>query len=625
MSTKENQLSRLLNVRLNDTDVGTLTLLAGDKTLFAFAPSYAENENRPTLSLWFKTPLGELKTTEKIRDAATLPPFFSNLLPEGHLRDYLAKKTNVKSGREFFLIAALGKDLPGAVHVDSSDEWQDYGTPEQQGAASDAKLLRFSLAGVQLKFSAIIESTGGLTIPADGIGGSWIVKLPSNSHKQVPEAEFSMLRLAQHVGIKVPEFKLVSTASISGLPSDINANPGDSLVVKRFDRGPNNTRIHMEDFAQVFGIYPRDKYENASFDRIGFVILSECGEDDFTEYIRRLVFTVMIGNGDMHLKNWSLLYADGRNPRLSPAYDFVPTILYMANDNLGLRLGGEREFVDVSDKSFEKLAARTAASSHLVLDTVRETIDRVYQSWHEMRSDLPLTKEMKTALDAHMSKLKLRPITKISLSLPILDVQRDHALHIEENRVQAIEGGPASIVVGQTYIYSLEKLLATVRQSDQTFDQFLTERIASDLYKARLKEPLTILYAPFREQLFLTVSGKHDPKCSWLSKIPGFEETARDWASSRAVPFIFWNGEKVYRVYQVLNELDEDAPEKYYISDLGKWNPPYIQRTSAETYKDIAEHRRDPMYSAVPTSGQQTIEANGGTAVVYHAFLRHSD
>ncbi len=625
MSATEKKLSRILNVKLNDTEVGTLTLLAGDKTLFAFAESYVENADRPTLSLWFKTPMGELKITEKIRSAAMLPPFFSNLLPEGHLRDYLAKKANVKSGREFFLIAALGTDLPGAVRIMSSEDLQDDSKHEQQRAATAEKILRFSLAGVQLKFSAVMESTGGLTIPVDGIGGGWIVKLPSNSHRHVPEAEFSMLKLAEHAGIRVPECKLIPTASVSGLPSDINEKFGESLAVKRFDRGQNDARIHMEDFAQIFGIYPKEKYENASFDRIGYVILSECGEADFTEYIRRLVFTVMIGNGDMHLKNWSLLYADGRNPRLSPAYDFVPTILYMANDDLGLGLGGEKEFNQVTEKNFAKLAAKSASSERLVLNTVKDTIDRIYQAWHEIRADLPLTKEMRAAVESHMRTLKLQPKAKFSSSIPTLDLNKEDVLHIEEKRLAQIEGGPEFGILGQNYVYNLDKLITTVRQSGETLDEFLTEQIARRLYKSRLKEPLTILYTPFREKLFLTVSGKHNPACSWLSKLPGFEEAGKDWAPENAVPFIYWSGDKLYRVHPALGrDLDNDDPDKYYITDFGKWNPPYIQRTDADTHKRIAELERDPMYYSVPTSGQQTIRVNGGNAVVYYAFLRFS-
>ena len=60
------------------------------------------------------------------------------------------------------------------------------------------------------------------------------------------------------------------------------------------------------------------------------------------EFVRRLVFSVLIGNGDMHLKNWSLLYPDGRTPLLSPAYDFVSTVPYIPGDSLALSFGGAK-------------------------------------------------------------------------------------------------------------------------------------------------------------------------------------------------------------------------------------------------------------------------------------------
>jgi serine/threonine-protein kinase HipA len=407
VAESKEKIPRVLNVQLNEVEVGTLTLLADDRSLFVFSESYIKDPQRPILSLWFKTPLGELKTEEKIRSQAMLPPFFSNLLPEGHLRQYLAKKANVKSEREFFLIAALGRDLPGAVRVGFAESLQDDEARAKTPSTKGKGLLRFSLAGVQLKFSAIMEARGGLTIPADGIGGSWIVKLPSSSYAHVPEAEYSMLELAKHVGIIVPEFKLVPTKSVSGLPKDINERFGNSLVVKRFDRAPGGSRIHMEDFAQIFGMYPDQKYENASFDRIGFVILSECGEEDFLQFIRRLVFAVFIGNGDMHLKNWSLLYADTRTPRLSPAYDFVPSALYLPNDDLGLRLGGTKSFIEVTETNFSMLASRAHASEHMVLHTVQETCAHIKISWRELRKELPLTTEMKKALDRHMKGLRL--------------------------------------------------------------------------------------------------------------------------------------------------------------------------------------------------------------------------
>ena len=220
--------------------------------------------------------------------------------------------------------------------------------------------LRFSLAGVQLKFSAVLENSGTLTIPVHGQGGSWIVKVPNLSLRHVPEAEYSMLSFARESGIMVPEIRLVRTDSINNLPLGINADHNDSLVVRRFDRNSNGMRIHMEDFAQIFQLYPGKKYGSNNYDQIAEVIYAEAGSASLIEYIKRLVFTVAIGNGDMHLKNWTLLYKDGRTPELSPAYDFIPTILYMDGDTLGLNLGGENSFRRINFEHFGKARSQSS-------------------------------------------------------------------------------------------------------------------------------------------------------------------------------------------------------------------------------------------------------------------------
>jgi HipA-like protein len=118
--------------------------------------------------------------------------------------------------------------------------------------------LRFSLAGAQLKFSALMEAAGGLAIPTAGIGGSWIVKLPSGRFPAVPENEYTMMALARAIGIQVPRTKLLEIRDVRGLPPDIGTMQGKVLAVERCDRGPNRDSIHREDFAQVvWSIIPR--------------------------------------------------------------------------------------------------------------------------------------------------------------------------------------------------------------------------------------------------------------------------------------------------------------------------------------------------------------------------------
>jgi serine/threonine-protein kinase HipA len=147
--------------------------------------------------------------------------------------------------------------------------------------------LRFSLAGVQLKFSAVMEASGGLSIPADGIGGSWIVKMPSARFPAVPENERAMLELARAVGINVPHNQLANIKGIHGLPEDAGCMEGNALAVERFDRAPGGKRIHMEDFAQVFAVFPDDKYDRRSYANIASVLWAETGQGQTYEFFRK--------------------------------------------------------------------------------------------------------------------------------------------------------------------------------------------------------------------------------------------------------------------------------------------------------------------------------------------------
>jgi serine/threonine-protein kinase HipA len=163
------------------------------------------------LSISFKDAFGELITDLKPR-RVRVPPFFSNLLPEGAMREYLAKKAGVNAEREFLLLWMLGQDLPGAITMTPADGEAWPADEKREGSVesiSRETLLRFSLAGVQLKFSAVMKATGGFTMPAEGIGGSWIVKLPSMRFEGVAENEFAMMQLARAIGIDVPEIRLI--------------------------------------------------------------------------------------------------------------------------------------------------------------------------------------------------------------------------------------------------------------------------------------------------------------------------------------------------------------------------------------------------------------------------------
>jgi serine/threonine-protein kinase HipA len=399
-----------LDVLLYDHPIGVLTHLPGDRNLFSFNQEYIDDPRRSTLSLSFKDSFGDLITHIKTT-RTRLPPFFSNLLPEGHMRDYLASQAKIDPLREFYLLAALGKDLPGALKVRfaSSSTLRSDKNGEMEEAIcleNEESILRFSLAGLQLKFSAIWEKEGGLTIPVNGVGGLWIVKLPSSTYAGVPENEYVMMELARRVGIDVPETALIPIDQIHGLPQGVGQIANYAFITKRFDRTFNGEGIHIEDFAQVFGVYPERKYQSASYRNIAEVISSEIGEKGIAEFIRRFVFNVLIGNGDMHLKNWSLIYSDKENAALAPAYDFVSTIPYLPSDQLALTFVDSKAFQSLTIDQLSRFAAKAQLSKTLVLETARETVKAFATVWRSI-GDFPLDRETIKIIHNHLATIPL--------------------------------------------------------------------------------------------------------------------------------------------------------------------------------------------------------------------------
>ena len=113
----------------------------------------------------------------------------------------------------------------------------------------------------------------------------------------------------------------------------------------------------------------------------------------------------MIGNGDAHLKNWSIVYPDGRIPALSPAYDLVPTVLYIENDDLGLNLNGSKEFSGVGAASFERLGEATGYGYLEARERATSMVQRVLSEWSSLSSLLP--QNQYDILTARLSDLKV--------------------------------------------------------------------------------------------------------------------------------------------------------------------------------------------------------------------------
>ncbi|MFE5644179.1 type II toxin-antitoxin system HipA family toxin [Rhodococcus sp. NPDC056516] len=371
-------------VLLHGERVGTI-LQRGDVARFIFVDEYWEDSSRNVLGLWF-----EDDPRRSPQAALRLPPWFSNLLPEGRLRDWIARDQGVSVERELQLLLRIGNDLPGAVQVlpfvGEMDFDPDVLADTQHIVARNniqASPWKFSLAGVGLKFS-LLKQNERLTIPMAGAVGDWIVKFPDATYSDVPANEFATMSLAGRVGINIPEISLVHRDELPPLSDIVWPGAEDqAYAVARFDRAPGGRRIHIEDLAQVRGFYDDRKYHGA-FETVAALIYRGKDTSSLREFIRRLTFNILIGNGDAHLKNWSLIYPDGRIPTLSPAYDLVSTAPYAneyAPDDFGLKFNGTKILDRVDRSSFEQLQRRLGVDTTEVIDIVDATVEMLAEAW----------------------------------------------------------------------------------------------------------------------------------------------------------------------------------------------------------------------------------------------------
>ena len=221
------------------------------------------------------------------------------------------------------------------------------------------------------------------------------------------ENEFANLALAEAIGMDVPERELVSRDQFEGIPEEFETlAEGLVLLVRRFDRGTDGQRIHIEDFAQVFGLYPARKYDGAASHDIASVLNVAISPFTALEFVRRLTFSVVMGNGDMHLKNWSLIYpGDGDTPALAPIYDMLSTVPYIPADGLALSLGGERAFKGLAPARWKTVANRARLPEPAVLKAVLETVKRIDAKWWTLPEREVVPPPVLERIDAHVKTM----------------------------------------------------------------------------------------------------------------------------------------------------------------------------------------------------------------------------
>lgn len=270
-------------------------------------------------------------------------PFLDGLLPEGEPRRALAEALRLRADDTFGLIRALGRDCAGAVVIQPPNEpappWATTTTAEPLTDDRLADLIadlrtvplgandrvRISLAGVQEKLLLTRLLDGRWGRPVDGTPSTHILKPEIRGYPDAVENEAFCMRLASHLGLRVAEVETIKVGERA------------LLVVSRYDRlvdaEGNVERIHQEDLCQATGIPPLKKYQEdggPSLRRLAG-ILSATDPNSLATLLQSVFLHVLVGNGDAHGKNYSLLHESSGAVHLAPLYDVMSTLYYGDN------------------------------------------------------------------------------------------------------------------------------------------------------------------------------------------------------------------------------------------------------------------------------------------------------
>lgn len=306
----------------------------------------------------------------------SLPPFIESLLPEGWLADVLAQRDErevLRSGARYMSNIAIVDDaaelatLPADIlqarlanHQDAGLFIGRYRGPEKR-SFEDSFQSRLAqlfadertprLSGIQIKAPMCLRDDGDLVAAVDTPFTHILKPAGSQGFEALPIVEWICMTLARAADFEVPEVALI----------DMPDGMAPALLVERFDirRSANDIRrIALEDFCSVLDVPAARKYDG-TIERMARALrpLSTSPAEDLELLFRRAVFAWLVADGDMHLKNLSLLKIvepDAErfsSVRIAPVYDAVTTNVFprLKHDRMALTLNGKDDRLTTDD------------------------------------------------------------------------------------------------------------------------------------------------------------------------------------------------------------------------------------------------------------------------------------
>lgn len=312
--------------------------------------------------------------------------FFSNLLPDESVRRRIAEILRLTPDDTFGLLRLIGGDCAGAVafyepgrapSVPLRPRFRELSEKEASALLKDLanrplgideEFRGISGAGAQDKLIVCLRD-GKVLLPLDGTPSTHIIKPGIERYPESVFNEWFCMTLSRACGFETADCAIVR---LGGDPY---------YVTTRYDRVAGKggvRRLHQEDFCQLLKCRPEIKYQDQ-----GGPSIVDCARllqdlrlpaSDIISFVDRVVFNFLIGNGDAHGKNFSVIYRE-RRPRLAPVYDALCTAVYPAiARKMAMKVDGKFDFRWVSRGKFVRTFARAGIGEKIVCDSIARQV-----------------------------------------------------------------------------------------------------------------------------------------------------------------------------------------------------------------------------------------------------------
>lgn len=354
-------------------------LIERDGISLAYEPSWEQRASAFPISL-------TMPLRSRTYGADQVMPWLANLLPETHLSE-IGQRLKISPQDIVGLLTRLGRDTAGAFSI---------GEPRRDGnnfrvvpdeAALDRILnelperpflvgeqgVSMSLAGVQDKLPVYIGEDGRIANPIDGTPSTHILKPDIRRLAGSVQNEAFCMTLAKLCGLETSE---VTTG---------RAGKRDYLLVKRYDRIADaqgtTRRVHQEDFCQLLGLFPSEKYERTGLSQRGGATLTQMF-DALARYVSpaerlklldAVIFNILICNSDSHAKNYSVVIGAAGTAKFAPLYDLMCAAVYKQVDqSLPQQIGTKQNANELHGDDWRQFATAVGLSPSVVARRVGE-------------------------------------------------------------------------------------------------------------------------------------------------------------------------------------------------------------------------------------------------------------